>query len=74
LVRISSFPPPKGKYGYCRRWYEELEDIEFEGLTFPGIKDCDGYLRYKFGDYMQLPSEKERHWHPAAGFRLPEDV
>jgi lipopolysaccharide cholinephosphotransferase len=74
LLRIYMFPPPKGEYGYSRIWYEELADVEFEGLTFPGIKDYAGYLSYKFGDYMRLPPEEERHWHPAVRFRLPKDI
>lgn len=71
-VRILTFPTPKGRpYGYLRRWYEELSGIEFEGQMFPGIRDFDGYLTYKFGDYMKQPPEKKRHWHPVVSFKLP---
>jgi lipopolysaccharide cholinephosphotransferase len=71
LVRIYMFPPPAGRYGYLRKWYEELEEIEFEGMRFPGIRDFDAYLSYKFGDYMTLPPEDQRHCHPVSHFKLP---
>jgi lipopolysaccharide cholinephosphotransferase len=71
-VRILTFPTPKGRpYGYLRKWYEDVADMEFEGKVFPGIKDYDAYLEYKFGDYMTPPAENERHWHPVTRFRLP---
>jgi lipopolysaccharide cholinephosphotransferase len=72
LVRILAFPPPKGRCGYLRKWYEELSETEFEGRKFPCAKDCDGYLRYKFGDYACLPPPEERHSHPVSKFRLPD--
>jgi lipopolysaccharide cholinephosphotransferase len=74
-VRILTFPMPKGKpYGYSRKWYEDLADIEFEGRMFPGIRDYDAYLAYKFGDYMTPPPEDERHGHPVTKFKLPESI
>lgn len=39
---------------------ENFIDIEFEGRTFKCMKDYDNYLRLNYGDYMQLPPEKER--------------
>lgn len=72
LVRILTFPTPKGRpYGYKRCWYAELKDIVFEGYTFPGAKDADGYLTYKFGNYMQLPPvEARRGHHPVSKYKL----
>lgn len=59
IVRILTFPTPKnGFYGYYKRWYEELENISFEGYDFPGIKDYDEYLTFKFGDYMTPPPKE----------------
>jgi lipopolysaccharide cholinephosphotransferase len=72
LVRIYTFPTPKGTYGYYRMWYEDLSKIAFETGCFFGIKDYDGYLRYKFGDYMQLPPESQRRRHSASKFSLPD--
>jgi lipopolysaccharide cholinephosphotransferase len=44
-VRILTFPTSKGrKYAYLRKWYEDLEDIEFENSMFPGARDYDEYL------------------------------
>lgn len=74
LVRCMTFPTPKNKrFGYERRWFEEFEDIEFEGRVFPGSCDWNGYLTYVYGDYMKLPPPDERRWHPASMFRLPEE-
>lgn len=64
MVRILMFPTPNREWGYYRFWYEDSVDIEFEGKVFQGIKDYDGYLRFKFGDYMTLPSPDKRKVHP----------
>ncbi len=63
-VRILTFPTPNKSYGYLKRWYAECEDIEFEKIKFPGIKDYDEYLSFKFGDYMTFPPEEERKRRP----------
>ena len=69
-VRILTFPTPNNKWGYLRRWYAGSEDAEFEGFTFPGVEDPDGYLTFKFGDYMQLPPKEQRKAHPVSDIRL----
>ncbi len=69
-VRILTFPTPNKEYGYRTRWYEESADIDFEGVTFQGIKDYDGYLSFKFGDYMELPPEDKRKVHPVSDIRV----
>lgn len=73
LVRILAFPLPRGRtFGYLWKWFEDLEDIKFEGYMFPSIKDYDGFLKFNYGDYMQLPPPEERMCcHPAAKFKLP---
>ena len=71
LVRILTFPTPKGCYGYKRRWYEELSDYTFGRLTLPGAEDYDGYLTVKYGDYMMLPPTEKRKVHPVSKFKLP---
>ncbi len=71
-VRILTFPTPNREYGYLRRWYESSEDTEFEGVTFPGVADPDGYLSFKFGNYRELPPETQRKTHPVSAIRLPE--
>jgi len=74
-ARILTFPTPKGRpFGYLRKWYIEIGKVEFEGRVFPGVKEYDKYLSYKFGDYMTLPPPDQRHWHPVSKFRLPREV
>lgn len=71
LVRILTFPTPKGRcYGYLRKWYEELNEIEFEGYKFYAPKDFDDYLTFKFYDYMKLPPENKRYGHSATKYSL----
>lgn len=71
FVRILTFPTPdNGYYGYYRRWYENLAPIQFEGHEFPGIRDFDEYLTFKFGDYKSLPPLEQRKTHPATQYRL----
>ncbi len=61
--------------GFDRRWFtEEPVMLEFEGRQFPGVRDYDAYLTCLHGDYMTPPPPEKRHWHPAAYFRLPDDV
>jgi lipopolysaccharide cholinephosphotransferase len=71
MVRILTFPTPdNGYYGYYRRWYVELKDIKFEGHYFPGPKDYDEYLTFKFGNYHEFPPLEERNGHAASRYRL----
>ena len=73
-VRMLTYPLPKnGRYfGYVRGWFEELTEIEFEGHMFPIPKDYNGYLSFKYGDYMTLPDEKDRWIHPISELKLLE--
>ena len=70
MVRILTFPTPNSEYGYYRNWYENSEDIVFEGKIFWGIKDYDSYLSFKFGDYMELPPVEKRKVHPVSRIKL----
>lgn len=71
MVRILTFPTPNnGFYGYYSKWYEELEDIQFEGHYFPGVKDYDEYLTFKFGDYRKFPPVEQRQGHSFAKYKL----
>lgn len=49
--RILKFPANTFD-GYC--------DVEFEGRQYMAIKNHDSYLRQVYGNYMQLPPEKDR--------------
>lgn len=64
LVRILTFPPPKGKFGYYRRWYESSSQYKFENIVLDGINHYDAYLSYKYGNYMDLPPLDQRKVHP----------
>lgn len=71
LVRILTFPTPdNGYYGYYRKWYVELADIEFEGYYFPAAIDYEGYLTFKFGNYRELPPIEQRLGHAATRYQL----
>lgn len=70
MVRILMFPTPNREWGYYRNWYENSTDTVFEGKIFQGIKDYDSYLRFKFGNYMELPSEEKRKVHPVSKIKL----
>jgi len=72
-VRILMFPTPNGQCGYLRRWYEVSAPILFEGVSFAGVKDYDDYLRFKFGEWRQLPPPEARKTHPVSAIRLPGD-
>jgi lipopolysaccharide cholinephosphotransferase len=62
-VRILTYPTPTKDEGYLRQWYDESALVSFEGRMFSGIKDFDGYLTFKFGNWRELPpaSEQESH-------------
>ncbi len=72
LVRILTFPTPKGVYGYERRWYTQLSKYSFGNMTLPGAKDYDGYLRVKYGDYMKMPPIEKRKVHPISKLKIFE--
>ena len=72
LVRILTFPTPKGDgfFGYERRWYEDLTEYSFANMQLPGAADYDGYLKVKYGRYMELPPENKRKVHPISKLTL----
>lgn len=74
LVRILTFPTPKGIYGYKRKWYVELQGYPFGNMILPGAKDYDGYLQVKYGNYMELPPKEKRVIHPISRLKLLKGV
>lgn len=72
LVRILTFPTPKGVYGYERRWYTNLTCYTFGNMELPGAKDYNGYLSVKYGNYMELPPAEKRKTHPVSEIKLLE--
>ena len=73
LVRILTFPTPKGIYGYERKWYTHLAKYQFGEMTLPGAYDYDGYLHTKYGNYMELPPVEKRKMHPVSKLKLLEE-
>ena len=73
LVRILTFPTPKGVYGYERKWYTRLGMYQFDDMMLPGAKDFDGYLKVKYGNYMELPPVYKRKTHPISKLKLLEE-
>lgn len=71
-IRIFAFPVPGKQFGYLRSSFENLTEIEFEGVMLMGMKDYESYLHYKYGDYMVLPSVEKRKVHPVSKLKLLE--
>lgn len=51
----------KDRLIYQEDLFETITDVEFEGHKFCAIAVYDKWLRDFYGDYMQLPPEKERY-------------
>ena len=45
----------------------------YEDILLPGAKDYDGYLKVKYGSYMELPPEEKRKVHPVSELKLLND-
>ncbi|MCM1154915.1 MAG: LicD family protein [Roseburia sp.] len=73
LVRILTFPAPKGTYGFHRKWFVKQRRYRFSTITLTGARDYEGYLRYKFGNYKELPPEEQRKIHPISELELGRD-
>ena len=69
-VRKLTFPTPNKEYGYLHKWYAYSTDIEFEKISFKGIRDYKEYLTFKYVDYMNLPPENKRKVHPVSDIKL----
>ena len=73
LVRTYLFPLNKGLFGYPRVWYENSEEVIFEGINLQASKYRINYLKTKFGEhYMELPPVEKRQCHPVSQLKLLE--
>ena len=45
------------------KYFGKYSRVTFGGYAFLAPEDPDGYLKFYYGDYMQLPPEEKRHWH-----------
>jgi LPS biosynthesis protein len=69
-VRKLTFPTPNKEYGYLRKWYAHSINMEFEKIIFPGMRDHQEYLSFKFVDYMKFPPKSKRKVHPVSAIKL----
>ena len=51
----------KDKMIYDVDLFEKLIEVEFEGSKFLSVAQYDLFLKKRYGDYMQLPPEDQRH-------------
>ncbi len=73
-VRALMFPTFGNEFGYNRKWFEPGEDIEFEGHMFQCMKGAREYLKFSYGDYMQLPPLEKRKVHPVSDIKVIDVV
>lgn len=55
-------------------WYGNAKRYEFEDTSFVGLENYDKYLTRLYGNYMQLPPEKERVAHVENIYRRNNDT
>lgn len=48
---------------FPKAWFEDTAEVSFEGRTFKAPVNYDAVLTRLYGDYMQLPPEKDRIAH-----------
>lgn len=48
------------RYGVPKEWFLERAEYDFEGHKLYGSKDYDAVLCHMYGNYMELPPEKQR--------------
>ncbi|MGI5874417.1 MAG: LicD family protein [Bacillota bacterium] len=46
---------------YPRKWYDSTEWVKFENTEVPIPIGAKEYLKKRYGDFMELPPEKDRH-------------
>lgn len=51
---------PYGTFKFPKNVIENTEQHLFEGISFSCPFDSDSYLKYAYGNYMELPPESER--------------
>ena len=51
-------------------FFDDQVSLDFEGRKYPGPARYDEWLRYNYGEYMQLPPEEKRVQHNVKAFLL----
>lgn len=59
VKELSMFPFITWKYP--KEWFESAKWVPFEDTEIPVPIGCEEYLTKRYGDYMTLPPEKDRH-------------
>ena len=59
-VVFPTWPVKNHPYGFPRKLFEEFTDVEFEGGRYMAIREYEGYLKIRYGDYMRLPPPEQR--------------
>ena len=57
---------------YDESMFASQSEVEFEGRKIKTVADVDGYLTKCYGNYMQLPAEKERKSHGITAYWIGE--
>ncbi len=71
MVKTYLFPTRKNVDGYQREWYNNTEEILFEGVLLQGSIYRIEYLKRKFGDdFMELPPVEKRKCHPVSMLKI----
>jgi len=69
---------PSGRKHYFKEMYKREDVIEtvkmdFEGYQWAIPKNYDAYLKVLYGDYMQIPDEKDRESHILLELKFPDE-
>lgn len=51
------------------RFFDEIIDVEFEGLKFPAFKNYHEYLTNTYGDYMTPPPPEKQTHHSVVAYK-----
>lgn len=73
-VRNLMFPCPNRVFGYSIDWYKSTKKYFFENKEFYGPLKARKYLKFKYGNYMELPPENQRKVHPVTKIKLLEEI
>jgi lipopolysaccharide cholinephosphotransferase len=52
---------PYIKWNFPKKWFDKAVWVPFEDTVMPIPIGAKGYLKQRYGNYMELPPEKDRH-------------
>lgn len=55
-------------YYFPKEWCNDTCLLSFEGKQYVAFEQYDNYLKFQYGDYMQLPPEDKRVSHPVEAY------